>query len=154
MVWCFPCKVIVMNARKVFPSRVEDEWIGKTFLAWMTMTRQGKHHTVRSDLTGLTLLIITTKQSVTFYGKMYGKVQYRTPIPSHVPVKDLSPPINMMNYLTVSTVLRIIIIINNAFSNWWQHVLDSNFTIAISLYFKPSFDEGPIFTNLRCKLNE
>ena len=51
------------------------------------MTRQGKHHTVRSDLTGLTLLIITTKQSVTFYGKMYGKVQYRTPIPSHVPVK-------------------------------------------------------------------
>ena len=76
-----------MNARKVFPSRVEDEWIGKTFLAWMTMTRQGKHHTVRSDLTGLTLLIITTKQSVTFYGKMYGKVQYRTPIPSHVPVK-------------------------------------------------------------------
>ena len=83
----FPCKVIVMNARKVFPSRVEDEWIGKTFLAWMTMTRQGKHHTVRSDLTGLTLLIITTKQSVTFYGKMYGKVQYRTPIPSHVPVK-------------------------------------------------------------------
>ena len=53
----------------------------------MTMTRQGKHHTVRSDLTGLTLLIITTKQSVTFYGKMYGKVQYRTPIPSHVPVK-------------------------------------------------------------------
>ena len=63
-----------MNARKVFPSRVEDEWIGKTFLAWMTMTRQGKHHTVRSDLTGLTLLIITTKQSVTFYGKMYGKV--------------------------------------------------------------------------------
>ena len=52
----------------------------------MTMTRQGKHHTVRSDLTGLTLLIITTKQSVTFYGKMYGKVQYHTPIPSHVPV--------------------------------------------------------------------
>ena len=51
------------------------------------MTRQGKHHTVRSDLTGLTLLIITTKQSITFYGKMYGKVQYRTPIPSHVPVK-------------------------------------------------------------------
>ena len=51
------------------------------------MKRQGKHHTVRSDLTGLTLLIITTKQSVTFYGKMYGKVQYRTPIPSHVPVK-------------------------------------------------------------------
>ena len=51
------------------------------------MTRQGKHHTVRSDLTGLTLLIITTKQSFTFYGKMYGKVQYRTPIPSHVPVK-------------------------------------------------------------------
>ena len=51
------------------------------------MTRQGKHHTVRSDLTGLTLLIITTKQSTTFYGKMYGKVQYRTPIPSHVPVK-------------------------------------------------------------------
>ena len=88
----------------------------------MTMTRQGKHHTVRSDLTGLTLLIITTKQSITFYGKMYGKVQYHTPIPSHVPVKsipshvpvkDLSPPINMMNYLTVSTVLRIIIIINN-----------------------------------------
>ena len=60
---------------------------GKTFLAWMTMMRQGKHHTVRSDLTGLTLLIITTKQSVTFYGKMYGKVQYHTPIPSHVPVK-------------------------------------------------------------------
>ena len=53
----------------------------------MTMTRQGKHHTVRSDLTGLTLLIITTKQSVTFYGKMYGKSQYRTPIPLHVPVK-------------------------------------------------------------------
>ena len=53
----------------------------------MTMTRQGKHHTLRSDLTGLTVLIITTKQSVTFYGKMYGKVQYRTPIPSHVPVK-------------------------------------------------------------------
>ena len=53
----------------------------------MTMTRQGKHHTVRSDLTGLTLLIITTKQSVTFYGKMYGKVQYRTPIPPHVLVK-------------------------------------------------------------------
>ena len=51
------------------------------------MTRQGKHHTVRSDLTGLTLWIIKTKQSVTFYGKMYGKVQYRTPIPSHVPVK-------------------------------------------------------------------
>ena len=76
-----------MNARKVFPSRVEDEWIGKTFLAWMTMTRQGKHHTVRSDLTGLTLLIITTKQSVTFYGRMYHKVQYHTPIPSHVPVK-------------------------------------------------------------------
>ena len=51
------------------------------------MTRQGKHHTVRSNLTGLTLLIITTKQSVTFYGTMYGKVQYRTPIPSHVQVK-------------------------------------------------------------------
>ena len=44
-------------------------------------------NTVRSNLTGLTLLIITTKQSITFYGKMYGKVQYRTPIPSHVPVK-------------------------------------------------------------------
>ena len=28
---------------------------------------------------------------------------------THVLVKDLSPPINMMNYLTVSTVLRIII---------------------------------------------
>ena len=69
-----------MNARKVFPSRVEDEWIGKTFLAWMTMTRRRKHHTVRSNLTGLTLLIITTKLSVTFYGKMYGKVQYRTPV--------------------------------------------------------------------------
>jgi len=53
----------------------------------MTMKRQGKHHTVRSDLTGLTLLIITTVQSVTFYGKMYGKVQYRTPILPHVPVK-------------------------------------------------------------------
>ena len=36
------------------------------------------------------------------------------PIPSHVPVKYLSPPINMMNYLTVSTVLQIIITINNA----------------------------------------
>ena len=70
---------------------------------------------MRSNLTGLTLLIITTKQSVTFNGKMYGKVQYHTPIPSHVPVKDLSPPINMMNYLTVSTVLWIIIIINNGF---------------------------------------
>ena len=74
----------------------------------MTMMRQGKDHTVRSDLTGLTLLIITTKQSVTFYDKMYGKVQYLTPIPSHVPVKvntvtlDLSPPINMMNYVAVS----------------------------------------------------
>ena len=68
-----------------------------------------KHHTVRSDLTGLTLLIITTKQSDTFYGKMYGKVQYRTPIPSHVPVKDLSPPIYMTNYLTA----KMMIIINN-----------------------------------------
>ena len=29
---------------------------------------------------------------------------------------------------------------------WWQHGPDSNFTISISLYFKPSFDEGPIFT--------
>ena len=75
----------------------------------MTMTRQGKHHTVRSDLTGLTLLIITSKQSVTFYGKMYGKVQYRTPILSHVPVKDLSPSIYMMNYLTA----KMMIIINN-----------------------------------------
>ena len=83
----------------------------------MTMMRQGKHHTVRSNLTGLTLLIITTKQSVTSYGKMYGKIQYRTPIPSHEPVKDLSPPINMMNYLTVPTVLRIIIIINNGKSH-------------------------------------
>ena len=45
------------------------------------------NHTVMPDLTRLTLLIITTKQSVTFYGKMYGKVQYRTPIPPHVPVK-------------------------------------------------------------------
>jgi hypothetical protein len=34
-------------------------------------------------------------------------------IPSHVPVKDLSPPIYMMNYLTVSSVLRIIVIIYN-----------------------------------------
>ena len=112
-VWCFPCLVIVIHARKVFPIHSSSTREGKTFLAFMTMTLQGKHHTVRSDLTGLTLLIITTKQSVTFYRKMYGKVQYHTPIPSHVPVKDLSPPINMMNYLTVSTVLRIIIIINN-----------------------------------------
>jgi hypothetical protein len=34
-------------------------------------------------------------------------------IPSHVPVKDLSPPIYMMNYLTDSSVLRIIVIIYN-----------------------------------------
>ena len=27
---CFPCQVIVVNARKNFPSRVEDEWIGMT----------------------------------------------------------------------------------------------------------------------------
>ncbi len=27
------------------------------------------------------------QQSVTLYGKTYGKVQYRTPIPPHVPVK-------------------------------------------------------------------
>ena len=65
----------------------------------MTMTRQGNHHTVRFDLTGLTLLIITTKQSVTFYGKMYGKVQYRTPIPSHVPVKVI-----VENYYNRETV--------------------------------------------------
>ena len=51
------------------------------------MTRQGKNHTVRSNLTGLKLLIITPQQSVTFYGKMFGKIQYRTPIPSHVLVK-------------------------------------------------------------------
>jgi hypothetical protein len=30
-----------------------------------------------------------------------------------VPVKDLSSPIYMMNYLTVSSVLRIIVIIYN-----------------------------------------
>ena len=76
-----------------------------TRLRLVTMTLQGKHHTMRSDLTGLTLLIITTKQSVTFYGKMYGKVQYRTPIPSHVLVKDLSARIYMMNYLTVSIMV-------------------------------------------------
>ena len=34
---------------------------------------------------------------------------------------------------------------------WAQHGPDSNFTIAISLYFKPSFDEGPIFTTLYWK---
>ena len=89
------------------------------------MTRQGKHHTVRSDLTGLTLLIITTKQSVTFYGKMYGKVQYRTPIPSHVPVKVNTVTCAGKGFVTpnkhdelphsfYSAVLRIIIIINNA----------------------------------------
>ena len=99
----------------------------------MTMTRQGKHHAVRSDLTGLTLLIIATKQSVTFYGKMYGKVQYRTPIPSHVLVKDLSPPINMMNYLTVSTVLQIIIIINNVCYLCFFVSLDVNSAILITL---------------------
>ena len=33
------------------------------------------------------MLIITTQQSVTFYGKMYDKFQYRTAVPSHVPVK-------------------------------------------------------------------
>ena len=64
---------------------------------------------MRSDITGLTLLIITTKQSVTFYGKMYDKFQYRTAVPSHVPVKDLSPPIYMTNYLTA----KMMIIINN-----------------------------------------
>ena len=34
---------------------------------------------------------------------------------------------------------------------WAQHGPDSNFTIAISLYFKPSFDEGPIFATLYWK---
>ena len=28
---------------------------------------------------------------------------------------------------------------------WWQHGQDSNFTISISLYSKPSFDEGLFF---------
>ena len=34
-------------------------------------------------------------------------------IPSKVAVKNLSPPTYMMNYLTVSSVLRIIVIIYN-----------------------------------------
>jgi hypothetical protein len=60
MVLCFPCQVIVMNARKVFPSHEsKTSDLERLFLAFMTMTRQGKHLIMRSDLTGLTLLIIT-----------------------------------------------------------------------------------------------
>ena len=33
----------------------------------------------------------------------------------------------------------------------WQHGPDSKFTISIPLYFKPSFDEGPIFATLYWK---
>ena len=48
-VWCFPCLVIVIHARKVFPIHSSSTREGKTFLAFMTMTLQGKHHTVRSS---------------------------------------------------------------------------------------------------------
>ena len=34
---------------------------------------------------------------------------------------------------------------------WWQHGPDSNFTISVPLYFKPSFDESPIFATLYWK---
>ena len=34
---------------------------------------------------------------------------------------------------------------------WAQHISDWNFTISISLYFIPSYDEGPIFANLYWK---
>ena len=40
------------------------------------------------------------------------------------------------------------------FSRWGHHGPDSNFTIAISLYFKLSFDEGPIFTILYWKAGQ
>ena len=45
-VWCFPCLVIVIYARKVFPSHSSST---RDFLAFMTMNSQGKHHTVRTS---------------------------------------------------------------------------------------------------------
>jgi len=48
-VWCFPYLVSVIHARKVFPSHSPQTREGKTYLAFMTMTLQEKHHTMRSS---------------------------------------------------------------------------------------------------------
>jgi len=72
-VWCFPCLVIVIHARKVFPIHSSLTREGKTFLAFMTMTWQGKHNTWGPSHRIVTLLslfaikIFGTNFSVTFY---------------------------------------------------------------------------------------
>ena len=77
MVWCFPCKVvIVMNARKVFKSMSLRQvnwhewlwWCKENFIPW-----------------GPISLNLHCWKLQTW--KMYSKFKYLTPISSHVPVK-------------------------------------------------------------------
>ena len=45
-------------------------------------------------------------------------------------------------WLTLHTSLSMYMV---PLKKWWQHGPDSNLAISISLYSKPSFDEGPFF---------
>ena len=64
--------------------------------------RKTSYHEVRSHW----IDIVDNYNQVTFYGKMYGKVQYRTPIPSQVPVKVNTVSIFWSLSLIISKILK------------------------------------------------